>query len=336
MDSKVWKDKFWRASGRIKARLKEFFARLLKGKLGKNTSYGPETVAEACHQMLCTESSLSSTAQSMGLAHTTLTRKLQRVNRNEVWEALSSVMDSVMQVDEKLLIADFTHLDYTGKNLLSFTTGTKKGYLFKVLAAATGKVICYLASISMLDFKEDLLHDLLHRAGCGRTFISDAEFSSKECLKELWQAIDKELITGFVVRGNPRWHRILYRFQGLPVGCKRRMTLWGRKIWVYKVKLGREIAYLLSSSRRLGPDQYKARWAIEVYFRDAKNLQPRMCLHTLAARLAIFASSIIASAVLRLLQISKSTWKSRIVNTAFRLMEFLAPTHPNPGIKDPG
>ena len=83
-----------------------------------------------------------------------------------------------MQVEENLLIVDFTHLEYTGKNLLSFTTGTKRGYLFKVLAAATGKVICYLAPISMLEFKEDLLRDLLHRAGCGRTFVSDAEFSS--------------------------------------------------------------------------------------------------------------------------------------------------------------
>ena len=68
-----------------------------------------------------------------------------------------------MQVEENLLIADFTHLEYTGKNLLSFATGTMKGYLFKVLAAATGKVICYLALISMLEFKEDLLRDLLRR-----------------------------------------------------------------------------------------------------------------------------------------------------------------------------
>lgn|GEM_PF-5756795 len=151
---------------------------MLRGKLGRNTSYGSETMAEACHQMLCTGASLSSTAQSMGLAHTTLTRKLQRVSRDDVWKALSSVVDSLMQVEENLLIVDFTHLEYTGKNLLSFTTGTKRGYLFKVLAAATGKVICYLAPISMLEFKEDLLRDLLHRAGCGRTFVSDAEFSS--------------------------------------------------------------------------------------------------------------------------------------------------------------
>ena len=107
-------------------------------------------------------------------------------------------------------------------------------------------------------------------------------------------------------------------------------------MWVYKVRLGREIAYLLSSSHRLDPDQYKARWAIEVYFRDAKDLQPRMCLHTLAARLAVFASAIIASAVLRLLQISKSTWKSRIVNMAFRVLEFLGPTHPGLGMKEWG
>ena len=84
MDFEVWKDKFWKASGRIKACLKEFFTRLLHGKLGRNTLYGPETVAEASHQMLCTEASLSSTAQSMGLAHTTLTRKLQLVSRDEV------------------------------------------------------------------------------------------------------------------------------------------------------------------------------------------------------------------------------------------------------------
>lgn len=178
MDFEFLKDGCWQASGRIKARLEEFFTRLLRGKLGRNTRYGPETVAEAGHQMLCTEASLSSTAQSMELAHTTLTRKLQRVSRGDVWKALSPVMDSILEVKENLLIADFTHLEYTGRDLLSLTTGTKRGYLFKVLAAATGKVICYLAPISMLDFKEDLLRDLLHRAGCGRIFVSDAEFSS--------------------------------------------------------------------------------------------------------------------------------------------------------------
>jgi hypothetical protein len=245
-------------------------------------------------------------------------------------------MDSMLEVKENLLIADFTPLEYTGKELLSYTTGTKQGYVFKVLAAASGKVICYLAHMSMLEFKETLLRDLLQRAGSGRVFVSDAEFSSKECLKELWEAVDQSLITGFVVRGNPTWHRILYRFKGLPVGCKVRVNLWGREVWVYKVRLGSEIAYLFSSSHRLGPDQYSARWAIEVYFRDAKDLQPRMCFHTLAARLAVFASSIIASAVLRLLQISKGTWKSRIVNTAFRLLEFMAPLHFIPEIEDPG
>jgi len=35
MDFKVWKDKFWKASTRIKDYLKEFFNSLLKGKLGK-------------------------------------------------------------------------------------------------------------------------------------------------------------------------------------------------------------------------------------------------------------------------------------------------------------
>lgn len=336
MDFKVWEDKFWRASGRIKAYLKEFFTRLLKGRLGRNTLYGPETMAEAHHQMLCTEASLSSTAQSMGLAHTTLTRKLQRVSRDEVWKALSSVMDSLLQVKENLLIADFTHLEYTGKDLLSLTTGTKQGYVFKVLGASSGRVICYLAHMSMLEFKEDLLKDLLQRAGYGRAFVSDAEFSSKECLEELWAGVDKGLITGFVVRGNPRWHRILYRFKGSSMGCKGKVKLWGRDMWVHKVKLGREIGYLLSSSRELGPDIYKARWAIEVYFRDAKYLLPRMCLHTLAARLVVFASCVIASAVLRLLQLSKGTWKSRIVNMALRTFSLLAFAPPTLGRKDPG
>jgi len=336
MDLKIWKDRVWKASGRIKACLKEFFTTLLRGKLGRNTLYGPEMLAKASHQMLCTEASLSSTAQSMGLAHTTLTRKLQRVSRDEVWKALSPVMDSMLNVKEDLLIADFTHLEYTGRNLLSLTTGTRQGYFFKVLAAATGRVVCYLAPISMLEFKEDLLQDLLIRAGSGRIFVSDAEFSSKGCLRELWGGVDHGLITAFVVRGNPRWHRALYRFRGAPVGCKGRVKLWGREVWVHKVRLGKEVGYLLSSSRESGPEVYKARWIIEVYFRDAKDLLPRMCLHTLAARLAVFASSIIASAVLRSLKTPKGTWKSRMVNMAFRLLEFLAPAHPGLWREEPG
>jgi len=60
--------------------------------------------------------------------------------RDEVWDALSSVMDSMLDVKENLLIADFTHLDYTGKRLLSLTAGTKRGDMFKVLAAARGRV----------------------------------------------------------------------------------------------------------------------------------------------------------------------------------------------------
>jgi len=323
MDFKVWKDKVWKVSSRIKSSLKRFFSNLLAGKLGRNTRYGPEMLAEAHHQMLCSEATLSSTAQSMGLAHTTLTRKLQRVSRDEVWNALSSVMDSMLEVKENLLIADFTPLKYTGKDLLSSTIGTRHGNVFKVLAAASGKVICYLAHMSMLEFKEDLLEDLIERAGSGRVFVSDAEFSSKECLDRLWGGVDRSLIEGFVVRGNPRWQRVLYRFKGSPVGWRGKVNLWGREVWVHKVKLGREVGYLLSSSRDLGPDRYKARWAIEVYFRDAKDLLPRMCLHTLAARLAVFASCVIASAVLRLLQISKGRWKSRIVNMALRTLASL-------------
>jgi len=335
MDLKVWKDKFWKASTRIKAYLKEFFNSLLKGKLGKNTCYGPEVLAEAHHQMLCSEATLSSTAQSMGLAHTTLTRKLQRVSRDDVWNALSPVMDSVLGVKENLLIADFTGLEYTGKGLLSLTTGTRHGDVFKILAAASGKVICYLAPISMLEFKEDLLRDLLQREGSGRVFVSDAEFSSKECLEELWKGVGQGLIEGFVVRGNPRWHRVLYRFRGSPPGLKGRVKLWGREVWVYKIKLGREIGYLISSSRDLGPDTYKARWAIEVYFRDAKDLLPRMCLHTLPARLAVFGSCIIASAVLRLLEVSKGAWKSRIMNAALRALALVVFNHPIQEMKDP-
>lgn len=335
MDFKVWKDKAWKASTRIKTYLKDFFSKLLNGKLGKNTCYGPERLAEANHQMLCTEASLSSTAQSMGLAHTTLTRKLQRVSRDEVWNALSSIMDSMLEVKENLLIADFTHLEYTGKELLSLTTGTKQGYAFKVLAAASGRVICYLAHKSVLEFKEELLKGLLREAGSGRIFVSDAELSSKGCLKELWEGVDQSLIMGFVLRGNPRWQRVLYRFTGSPVGCKGKVKLWGRDVWVHKVKLGREIGYLLSSSRDLGPDIYKARWAIEVYFRDAKDLMPKMCLHTLAARLAVFASCVIASAVLRLLQVSKGAWKSRIVNVALRALALMASILPITG-RDPG
>jgi len=336
MDFKAWKDRVWKASTRIKAYLKVFFSKLLKGKLGKNTLHGPDALSEASHQMLCTEASLSSTARSMGLAHTTLTRKLQRVSGDEVWAALSSVMDSMLGVKENLLIADFTPLEYTGKELLSLTTGTKHGDVFKVLAAASGRVICYLAHMSMLEFKEDLLRDLLQRAGSGRVFVSDAELSSKECLEELWGGIDQGLIKGFVVRGNPRWHRVLYRFKGSPMGCKGKIKLWGREMWVHKVKLGREIGYLLSSSRDLGPDTYKARWAIEVCFRDAKDLMPRICLHTLAARLAVFASCIIASAVLRLLEVSKGTWKSCVVNMALRALALVGSAHPILGRNEPG
>jgi hypothetical protein len=107
-------------------------------------------------------------------------------------------------------------------------------------------------------------------------------------------------------------------------------------VWAHKVKLGKELAYLLSSSCDLGPDIYKARWAIEVYFRDAKDLLPKMCFHTLAARLTVFASRIIASAVLRLLKLSKGTWKSRIVNMALRTFSLLAFILPTLGREDPG
>jgi len=84
------------------------------------------------------------------------------------------------------------------------TTGTTQGDVFKVLAAASGRVIFYLAHMSMLEFKEDFLRDLLQRAGSGKVLVSVAEFSSKECLEELWEGVDHGLIPGFVARGNPR------------------------------------------------------------------------------------------------------------------------------------
>lgn len=188
----------------------------------------------------------------------------------------------------------------------------------------------------MLEFKEDLLRTLLERAGSGRVFVSDAEFSSKECLAELWKGVDQGLITGFVVRGNPVWHRVLYRFKGSPMGCRGKVELWGRVLWVHKVKFGKEVGYLLSSSRELGPGVYRARWVIEVYFRDAKDLLPRMCLHTLPARLAVFASCVIASAVLRLLQLSKGGWKSRIVNTALQALTLMVSIPMVLWTRDPG
>ncbi len=308
------------ASDRIKTCLNIFLSTLLQGKLGKNTSYGSKALSEAFHRMLYTGSSLSATAESMGLAHTTLTRKLQRVTRDQVWKALSRTMKQLHDIPEDLLIIDFTHLQYTGKDLLRYTTGTTGGDVFKLLAAASGGSICYLAHKSMLDWKEDLLQDLLDRAGSGRILVADGEFGSKKCMKRLWEAVDTGLLEGFVVRGNPRWHRLLYRFQGAPPGLKRRARLWGRTVWVYKVRLGDETGYLISSSPDLGPGEYRARWAIEVYFRDAKDLLPRMCLHSLPARLAVFAACVAASGVLRLHEVSKGAWRSVLTHLSMRAL----------------
>jgi len=96
---KALKDEVWKASTRIKAYLKEFFSNLLKGKLGKNTLYGPEVLAEAHHQMLCTEATLSSTAMSMGLAHTTLTRKSNIMN--VALRALSLIASTLLILGRK-------------------------------------------------------------------------------------------------------------------------------------------------------------------------------------------------------------------------------------------
>jgi len=273
--------------------------------------------------MLYTGISISSTAKGMGLVHTTLTRKLQRVSRDQVWEALQSVMDHLLQVEQDLLLVDFTQLPYTGKELLRYTTGTTSGEVFKLLAAANNGSICYLASKSMLDWKEDLLWDLLERAGSGRVLVADGEFGSKECIKHLWRGVDTGLLEGFVVRGNPRWHRILYRFKGSQPGLKKRVKLWGRTAWVHKARLGDETGYLLSSSSDIGPDTYRARWSIEVYFRDAKNLLPRMCLHNLPARLAVFASCITASAVLMHLELSKGDWRSGYTHLAMQALTIM-------------
>jgi|GEM_PF-6771624 hypothetical protein len=88
----------------------------------------------------------------------------------------------------------------------------------------------------------------------------------------------------------------------------------------------------------LGPDRYRARWAIEIYFRDAKYLLPRMCLHTLPARLelAVFAPRIIASAVLRLLKVSKGMRRSRIMGMALHTLGLMTFANPIPRRKDPG
>ena len=69
-----------RAYTGIEAYLNLFFSTLLDRKLGDNTIYGPDCLAEAHHQMLLSKSSLSSIAIGMGIAHTTLTRKLSLVS----------------------------------------------------------------------------------------------------------------------------------------------------------------------------------------------------------------------------------------------------------------
>lgn len=100
-------------------------------------------------------------------------------------------MRSFLTVKKDLLLVDFTHLEYAGKNPLRLTTGTSKGKVFKALAAAHEKVICYLACKSMLDWKEDLLWSLIQRTEASRVLVADGQFGSKECMKRLWKAVDQ-------------------------------------------------------------------------------------------------------------------------------------------------
>ena len=52
-------------------------------------------------------------------------------------------------------------------------------------------------------------------------------------------SLDKGLISGFVAGGNPAWVGSYTGFKAPLSRWRRLVKLLGRKVWVYKVKLGR-------------------------------------------------------------------------------------------------
>ena len=144
----------------------------------------------------------------------------------------------------------------------------------------------------------EVLEKLLDELPRGSVLVADAEFSSSACLKLLLEKYGEGALAGFLVRANKQWHRKLWErlgreSYGVPVPVK----LMGHDLYAWKFVLktrgGAVSAMLLSTSPRLGPELYRRRWSVEVFFRLVKELMPPCRLRSLEGRLLLFWAALL-------------------------------------------
>ena len=105
------------------------------------------------------------------------------------------------------------------------------------------------------------------------------------------EALDKGLVSGFLVRANRQWWPGPWRLaaRGSPaafVWRRHRLYAWRG---ILETGDGRVEALFISSSPSLGPGLYARRWRVETFFRGAKSLMPPHELRRPQSVLLLFA-----------------------------------------------
>jgi len=143
--------------------------------------------------------------------------------------------------------------------------------------------------------------EMLLDTGSARLLLGDGEYSSKECVKVLYDKLDAGEIEGLIVRGNPTWLGL--SADDWREGEVRKMAVYGRGVDVCCLVMGRgkdrKKGFLIGAGKYGSFDNYRDRWRVETDIRDLKLVLPPLRLKNVHGILLIILLSLILLGVIR-------------------------------------
>ncbi len=131
-----------------------------------------------------------------------------------------------------------------------------------------------------------------------RLLLGDGEYSSKECVKGLYDKLDAGEIEGLIVRGNPTWLGL--SADDWREGEARKMVVYARRVDVCCLLMGRDKdrrkGFLMGVGKYGSFDNYRDRWRVETDIRDLKLVLPAPMLKNVHSILLILLLRLIRSA----------------------------------------
>jgi len=262
--------------------------------IAEQAIYKHEEIAVAIAEMLEAHKTPTEAAREYGMHHTTLTRRLAKAAPEAMPKALKKALKPYVR-GSRLCAVDFTFLPTHVKSLAGYV---RRGGLKMLVAYMPGQLAAAAGPQAPGEAPDEVLEKLLDELPRGSVLVADAEFSSAACLEKMLGKLDKGELAGFLVRANKQWHRKLWeRLEREPYGVPVPVKLMGHDLYAWRVMLktreGPRSAMLLSTSPKLGPELYRRRWNVEVFFRIVKELMPPCRLRSLEGRLLLFWAALL-------------------------------------------